>query len=499
MLPISITEPKLLARLRPSLGAQILLGLAVVAIVVAVVAGFLMRQTERDYLVSLVTAESEKKFDLLLLSSLDDVISEDQPRIETVFKQLIERDRDLVSIHVTNEAGNVLFSWRRPLQDGHMLSFVRDVMLQGERFGAIAVGWDISGSEREVDRHTRLIAMATGGVCAVLSLLVFLLLKAVAITPIDRIATRVLEFRQGVNDRVAPLPAFVSSELRRLDESVNALGEFLALKDQREAELRMARDLAESASRSKTEFLATMSHELRTPLNAIIGFSDMIRMEIFGSVGDPRYGGYAEDINNAGTHLLAVISDILDIAKVEAGKLELNESEVDLTEIFASSFTLLSPRAEAGDVALFMDVAKDLPRVFADARKMKQAVVNLLSNAVKFTPRGGTVRLFATADPAGVLVSITDTGIGIPADKIAKALEPFGQVDSSLARRFEGTGLGLPLTKGLIDLHGGSLHIQSEVGVGTQVTIRLPASRIVKPAADMTKPPFPPYSRAAGA
>lgn len=241
-----------------------------------------------------------------------------------------------------------------------------------------------------------------------------------------------------------------------------------------------ARDQAEAANKAKSEFLANMSHELRTPLNAIIGFSEIIGDEMLGPVGTPKYRDYAADINESGHHLLDLINDILDLSKVEAGTSELQEDVVHIHELVRSVKTLVSGRAEKGGVELELDVLDDVQALRADQRKLKQILVNLLSNAIKFTPAGGkiTLRTWSRAE-SGYVFQIIDTGIGITPEDIPKALAPFQQIDSDLNRKYDGTGLGLPLVKALVEMHGGCLDLQSEVGVGTTVTVRFPAERII--------------------
>ena len=223
-----------------------------------------------------------------------------------------------------------------------------------------------------------------------------------------------------------------------------------------------------------------MSHELRTPLNAIIGFSDLMDSQTYGPLGDSHYVEYAHDINKSGLHLLDLINDILDLSKVESAKDELNEDRVDISEVIESTATLVRQRALKESVALRFELGEELPMLRADERKLKQILVNLMTNAIKFTNSGGTVTLRAWSRPdSGFVLQVEDTGIGIAPDDIPKALSQFGQVDSALNRKYEGTGLGLPLTKALVEQHGGALDLQSEVGVGTIVTVRLPAARIL--------------------
>jgi signal transduction histidine kinase len=263
-----------------------------------------------------------------------------------------------------------------------------------------------------------------------------------------------------------------SGDIVRVESDISAL-------KQREIELRSAKDQADQANHAKSEFLALMSHELRTPLNAINGFSEIIRNELFGPVS-PRYRAYANDINDSGQYLLSVINDILDMAKVEAGKIDLAEDRVNVASMVDGCFRLLGERAQSGGLTLAVEVPSSL-RLIADELRLKQVLVNLLSNSVKFTPSGGTVSVTATiAADGSAILAVADTGIGIAAEHIPDALAPFGQVDSRITRKYGGTGLGLPLSRGLVDLHGGTLTIESTPGRGTVVSIVLPARRVLK-------------------
>ena len=234
----------------------------------------------------------------------------------------------------------------------------------------------------------------------------------------------------------------------------------------------------------KSQFLANTSHELRTPLNAIIGFSEIIKMKMYGALGsNEKYESYIENIHDSAGHLLSLINDILDVSAIEANKLDLDEDRLCIDTITQSAVQLVQVQYDNKAVQLEVEVPADFPPLLGDERRIKQVLVNLLSNAVKFTQEGGTVRLKAGIDDKGYMaIKVEDTGIGMDKDGIKKALEPFGQVDSGLDRKQEGAGLGLPLTKSLVEAHEGTLTIESGLGAGTTATARFPVERVVEPA-----------------
>jgi signal transduction histidine kinase len=265
-------------------------------------------------------------------------------------------------------------------------------------------------------------------------------------------------------------------ELRVLAKSFNHMVTGL---EQREAGLLAAKDVAESANRSKSEFLANISHELRTPLNAVIGFSDLMRNEIHGPLGSEKYNDYLNDIHGSGSHLLDIINDVLDMSKAEAGRMDIEEEEFDLGAALQACTRMVSERAAVGGIQVECLTTDDLPNLFADGRLVRQIVLNLLTNAIKFTGDGGEVVLEALVDDAGdCRISVADTGIGIAPEFLDSIMQPFVQVDSGMDRKYQGTGLGLSLVKSMAELHDAKVDIESTPGVGTTIFVRFPAERV---------------------
>ena len=282
----------------------------------------------------------------------------------------------------------------------------------------------------------------------------------------------------------------------RLYASSLATIEFRAEKDALIAELETAtansdeaRRKAEEANLAKSRFLATMSHELRTPLNAILGFSEVMKNEVFGAHANAAYKEYSADIHSSGQHLLNLINEILDLSRIEAGKYELNEEAISLAAIVDDCTHMLNLRAKAKGQSIREAVEVDLPKIWADERAIRQVVLNVLSNAIKFTPQGGeiTVKVGWTA-AGGQYVSVTDTGPGIPEDEIPVVLQTFGRGSLAIKTAEQGSGLGLPIVKGLIDLHGGGFQLKSRPRAGTVVTVTLPAERVMDTLAALPEP-----------
>jgi signal transduction histidine kinase len=263
----------------------------------------------------------------------------------------------------------------------------------------------------------------------------------------------------------------------KLREVITELNGEILQRTAAEEDLIEAKNRAEDSSRSKSQFLANMSHELRTPLNAILGFADMMRMEVLGPLGNQSYREYARDIHESGVQLLSILSDLLDMARIEAGKVTVDESEFDLAETVKDCLKTYRDDAKASRKRLEFDGERTIVR--ADERLVRQTLINLITNALKFTEAEGSVRAAIENQPNGIDIVVSDTGCGIPPDKVELIMEPFGQVADAFARNKGGIGLGLPIVKALTELHGGRFTIESEVGRGTTARIHLPAERVL--------------------
>ncbi len=326
-------------------------------------------------------------------------------------------------------------------------------------------------SRQRVERARKFLLCFAAAMVALLLFAAVKLLQGHA--EINRINRALGEANAGLEQRVGERTQALLASNMELRQSETRL----ALQA---SELADARDAAQGANEAKSVFLATMSHELRTPLNAIIGFTELMQASLFGPIGHPKYAEYIDDINRSGSHLLALINDILDLSRLDAGRADLVDEAFSPAQLIRDVCRFLEPLARHGGLTIATDLAPALPKLRADLRRVKQVLLNLLSNAIKFTPAGGTVTIRADEDHGRIQLVVCDTGIGMSKDDLPRALERFGQVDTRLARKYEGTGLGLPLAKQLVELHDGTFDISSAPGVGTTVALVFPADRTVR-------------------
>lgn len=379
--------------------------------------------------------------------------------------------------------------------NGGALVFHRAIVAEsGERVGTLLLWVSTAAVSAEVWKAVRDDA-TTAAILAVISAVVVFLGVNLITDSLARVTDAMVRIGEGDLDTQVP-PGGRNEELSRMAAALerlrlNGLRVEEAERDlrsanayleervtERTAELEAARLQSEEANRAKTDFLANMSHDLRTPLNAILGFSEMMRARAFGPLGDSRYEEYIEDIHHSGSLLIALINDLLDISKVEAGKYELAEEDVDLEALIQGCIRQLATAAEAGGLNLTASVAPDLPVLWGDERVVVQILNNLLSNAVKFTQQGGSIVVSACTDVRSrILISVTDDGTGMTEEGVAKALRPFEQAHNARSREHAGTGLGLHLCDNFMRLFGGSLEIESKAGEGTTVTIAFPPER----------------------
>lgn len=400
---------------------------------------------------------------------------------------IFRRDGSPFASYAAGASGDYSTSWkpatdpRRAASGGirsrvrnNMLELATPIRLDGEVVGTLVLRSTLVQITAALWTYAGIVVV----VMAISMLIAFALisrLQRVISTPIERLLTTMESVSANQDYTVRAQP----NGRDELGSLIDGFNDMLAQIQRHEEVLHGARHQAESASRAKSDFLANMSHELRTPLNAILGFSEVLMNEMVGPLGQPRYREYAVDIHESGQHLLALINDILDLSKVEAGRVELVDDVIDVGALVDKAVRLVADRAAQAKVEVRVLAAPDLPSLIADERLVKQALLNLVSNAVKFTPEGGRVDVSLSLEAdGGFRLGVRDTGIGIAESDIERVLTPFCQVESTLSRNYQGTGLGLPLTKSFVEMHGGTLELTSRPGEGTEVILRFPAKRV---------------------
>ena len=424
----------------------------------------------------------------------------------------------IVFVEIRTEGGNAVAFGEQPsgkvLAHRTMLQYVHEGTPQ--RVGILTIAASIDGPIDQFWNRVWIVLASNAAKTLVVSIFLFFIVHWLITRHLSRIARHLSDFsterapkdlslakRPGAEDELSTVVEAVNRLQAKLWESLNglrsrdaALGESVGRLERAKADLEqrglaleaLARDYAaqkeaaEAANRGKTAFLANMSHELRTPLNAIIGFSEIIESEMFGPVSSPRYLAYAKDIKSSGTHLLSIVNDMLDLSRIEAGKTELRETVIDLPEMIEESINLAQAGRLGAKRRIETRFAAGLPAIKADRRALIQVLVNLLSNAIKFTGDDGEITVGAAVVGDGSIeLTVADNGIGMPRSELAQVLTPFGQTEASFRRQHQGTGLGLPLSQSLVELHGGRFDIDSEPGEGTTVTILFSKVRSIWP------------------
>ena len=426
-----------------------------------------------------------------LESVAENVWQSDTERLNLLIKGIIESP-DFKFARVRKEDGAVLTSAGIETQDTVIRKFFpltynyRDKNINIGELEVVASLAQVH--DRTLDRFG-LILLSNALRTFMVALFMFAVIHVLLTRHLDKMAQYAYKIDLGLPQEPLRLErSFLSNkpdEVDQLADSLNVMHDQLrkahdTLKEQ-VIDRKEAAEASQAANRAKSAFLANMSHELRTPLNAILGFSEMLKLEIYGKHSDPHYNDYANTIHISGSHLLNIINDILDISRIEAGKTILEDIDLNIDDAINACTLMVSTKAEEAGVKIHYSKADAAYLLRADLRLFKQALINLLSNAIKFTPSGGRVTVSWQLGPSGGHeFRVTDTGIGISAEDIPKILEPFGQVADSQTRNHDGTGLGLPICKSLIELHDGTLTMESEPGKGTTVTIKFPPKRTIQ-------------------
>ncbi len=463
------------------LSRQLLLALGGSVLLVGLIVGKLLERLESDYLTRTVEKQNHKVAQILSVTAIDAVISEDLPVIETIVSQAVAKDADIMSLVMENEKGEILASWTsQETPAATPLSFTEDLKYEGELFGRIRIAWNVDGLFDEVHRHVRNMLGFAILVLALLTACVLFWVYRLVTYPIDTLNRRLNTLAAG--DLKGEVQVSAARELVRLADSVNTLAETMQLNRQREQEINEAKNLLEKqvqseqrANRAKDEFLARMSHEIRTPLNGVFGMTELL----LNSELTQKQRRFAETACQAGEALLTVIEDVLDFSKIGAGKLRLDCAPFDLHEVVEDVTQIVSESARSKGLELLCDVPAGTPHgVMGDAARLRQVLVNLVGNAIKFTEQGEVIISIAVvkeqARSAQLRFEVHDTGVGIAKEVQSGIFDAFTQADVSTTRKFGGTGLGLAISKQLVELMDGKIGVESVPGVGSTFWFTIP-------------------------
>lgn len=448
------------------LQSLLLVSLTLTFATVAYITGEYMRTVQTRTLEDSFQRHSQKTFSMLFATSLDAVLSEDTPVLETIVAQSIELDPEIHELSIVNEYNQVLAAYKsgHTISDSLKIPFEQDVVFEGESFGSISIVWDASVQRQTVRAHVNKIWAYTITAFSIIALIVMLVVMRLVIAPIRAIHNKLVQIQMDRHSD--PIKVQAARELDELADTVNELGNLIELKQAREKEL-------EETSKSKSEFLANMSHELRTPMNGVLGMLNLLsKTELDTSQSD-----CVDTAVSSGKNLLNLINDILDFSKIEAGRLEYESIDFNLLALVEDTCSALATQAHTKNLELVTDLDFTIPvMVNGDPTRLRQVLTNLMGNAIKFTTEGEIVVRTAYVDPAAGVVSfqVQDSGVGIDASAIDAIFDSFAQADGSTTRQFGGTGLGLSISKQLVEGLGGEITVTSEPGKGSTFGFTIP-------------------------
>ena len=485
-------------RLRTQLGIAFILTTGVML----ALAILWLHHMRRDHLLSNVEANSQRILRILSAASVEAIVTEDRPQLRTIVEQTAQADASIRRLEINNEDGESLASFASSVEGGQTRTHGRPVTLHGETFGSMSIAWDISHELQRIRASLFRTALSLSAILLALMAALLVWSERLVVRPLRAIHQHLLAIHQDPAQE-DDMEIDASRELTDLGESVNQLAEVTRNQQRRQAELELARhdleevnrrmaeeiearksvqkdlatarDQALEASRMKSEFLTSMSHELRTPLNAVLGMSEALQEQVYGDISDAQRGAVTQ-IEASGRHLLNLINDILDLSKIEANQMELEKDLVPIEMLCHDSLQFIEVQAKSKNLNIQVSLDPLAEACYADPLRIKQVLVNLLSNAAKFTPEGGRIGIDVRGnrDEEYIEFTVSDTGVGIDQSQIPRLFDPFVQLDSSITREHGGTGLGLSLVKRMVEMHGGGIRVESQVGRGSRFSFSLP-------------------------